>query len=205
MIGIIEYGAGNVSSVKHALERIGAEVEIISDAAVAHRFAKLVLPGVGSYRKAMESLKKSGWCAEILSHIDNGKPFLGICLGMQVLFESGDEDGPTDGLGLIPGHVELIPSVHGLRVPHVGWNSLASISANPIVEGIKKGVDFYFVHSYRCVAADPLDVVAWCDYGGEFAAIVSRGPVVGVQFHPEKSQPMGLKILENFAYGDSVC
>lgn len=205
MIGVIEYGAGNVASVKYACERIGAQAEIISDPARAEDCDRLILPGVGSFRRAMETLHERGWTSAIKDFVVAEKPFLGICLGMQVMFDSGDEDGPTLGLGLIPGAVKLMEPQVGERIPHVGWNSLCSIKCNPLLTGVKEGVDFYFVHSYHCVAANQDDVIALCNYGKSFVAAVSKGSVLGVQFHPEKSQPLGLTVLRNFAERISPC
>ncbi|MDB2615898.1 imidazole glycerol phosphate synthase subunit HisH [Luminiphilus sp.] len=205
MIGIIDYGAGNISSVMHALERVGEDAESFSDPSYAFGYDRLILPGVGSFRAAMEQLNDLGWPEAIRAHVKSCKPLLGICLGMQLLFDQGDEDGPSSGLGLISGRVVALKSKAPHRIPHVGWNSLQSNQTHPIMAGVKDHIDFYFVHSYRCVPTADEDVLASCEHGGKFVASVAKGSVVGMQFHPEKSQPAGLKILQNFAEWNGKC
>jgi glutamine amidotransferase len=205
VIGIINYGMGNLGSVRNAFEHLGFDADICSQPERADEFDRLVLPGVGSFRSGMESLDGLRWTAILKSCVSSGRPLLGICLGMQLLFDRGDEHGPTRGLGLIRGEVvKLTPCVPN-KVPHVGWNNLNSIKAHPLFEGVKPNIDFYFVHSYHCVPIDPSDTIATCDFGGEFVAGVAHGNVVGVQFHPEKSQPAGMRILENFAQWHRGC
>lgn len=205
MIGIIDYGAGNLASVRHAFDRVGVEAEAFEDPAAVGGYERLVLPGVGSFRLAMEYLVAGGWSAAVQGHVAAGRPLLGICLGMQLLFERGMEHGDTPGLGLVPGVVQALEPTQPAKVPHVGWNTLLCNKPHPLMQGVKPHVDFYFVHSYHCVPADPADVLAWCEYGGRFVASVARGNVVGMQFHPEKSQPIGLRVLQNFADWDGTC
>jgi glutamine amidotransferase len=205
VIGIIDYGAGNIASVKNACERVGQDAESFSDPALVGNFDQLILPGVGSFRMAMEQLNASGWPEVIKEHVDMGKPLLGICLGMQLLFDEGDEHGPSLGLGIIPGKVKLMQPEHPHRVPHVGWNRLFSRAAHPVMDGVKGHIDFYFVHSYQCIPKYEDHILATCDQGGLFVASVAQGSVVGMQYHPEKSQPAGLRILHNFADWDGKC
>lgn len=205
MIGIIDYGVGNLRSVRNAFEHLGYASDVCSQPERAHEFDRLVLPGVGSFRAGMEALNGLRWTAVLKSCVSSRKPLLGICLGMQLLFDRGAEHGPTDGLGLIKGDVVKLTPCAPHKVPHVGWNNLNSIKPHPLFEGVKPDVDFYFVHSYHCVPADPGDALAICDFGGEFVAGVARGNVAGVQFHPEKSQPSGMRILENFAQWKAGC
>lgn len=205
MIGIIDYGMGNLGSVRNAFEHLGYDSDICSQPERVHEFDRLVLPGVGSFRSGMEALDGLQWTAILKSSVSSGRPLLGICLGMQLLFDRGDEHGPMHGLGLIQGEVAKLAPCAPNKVPHVGWNNLSSIKPHPLFEGVKPSVDFYFVHSYHCVPIDPSDTIATCDFGGEFVAGVARGNVAGVQFHPEKSQPAGMRILENFAQWNGGC
>ena len=199
MIGIIDYGAGNLASVENVLESLAIDSAICSNPADIHDFDRIILPGVGAFSLAMELLNTKGWSDKINEFVATKKPLLGICLGMQVLFEEGEENGLTQGLGLIKGRVvEMLPEGN-LKIPHVGWNNLSSTFPHPLLSGIKNQVDFYFVHSYQCIPHSQSDVFATCDYGGEFAAFVSKKNVAGVQFHPEKSQPSGLRMLRNFS------
>ena len=205
MIGIIDYGAGNLASVQNALDYLGREATICSDPNALEEFDRIILPGVGSFRVAMDILDTQKWSAFIRAFAITGKPLLGICLGMQLLFDAGEEHGPRQGLGLIPGEVIALTPQGGGRVPHVGWNNLAAIIPHPLLFGIKPQVDFYFVHSFHCVPDDHATVLATCDHGGEFVAVVAKGNVAGVQFHPEKSQPSGLRLLDNFADWSPKC
>jgi len=205
MIGIIDYGAGNLASVKNALERAGEDAELFSDPSLAKNYDHLVLPGVGSFRMAMERLNDAGWPEEIINHVKTGKPLLGICLGMQLLFEEGDEHGPSPGLGLIPGKVKPMRPSNPHKVPHVGWNRLFPKRNHPVMDGVKDHIDFYFVHSFECIPEFDEDVLATCDHGGDFVASVARGSVIGMQYHPEKSQPAGLRLLQNFVDWNGVC
>ena len=206
MIGVIDYGMGNLGSVVNALDYLGLEAEVVDNPnrLVAHDH--LILPGVGSFCMAMRSLDMSGWSAALRQKVIEGVPLLGICLGMQLFFEAGEEHGPTVGLGLIPGRVVPLNRGGCCRVPHVGWNGLTHARRHPVFRGVPQHVDFYFVHSYQCLPDLEGTVIARCDYGGEFVAAVAKDNVVGVQFHPERSQDMGLKLLKNFSEWDgSVC
>lgn len=205
MIGIIDYGAGNLASVKNAFEHLGHEAGLCSDAQRLGDYTHVILPGVGSFRAAMDALRERGWVEAIRDYAASAKPLLGICLGMQLLFERGEEHGPSEGLGLIPGEVLRFLPAAPLKVPHVGWNSLSGVTRHPLMAGVKPNVDVYFVHSYHCVPRELGDAIALCDFGGEFVAAVARANVAGMQYHPEKSQPAGIRMLENFADWDGTC
>jgi glutamine amidotransferase len=206
MIGIINYGMGNLGSVANALKYLDLEAVIIDNPSKLDiHHDHLILPGVGSFGNAMENLNATGWSEAIREQANKGIPLLGICLGMQLMFEVGEEHGITKGLGFLSGNVTLFNSSISHPVPHVGWNSLSYTNRHPLFRDVKEHVDFYFVHSYKCVTAQPEEVLAYCDYGGEFVAAAGKKNIVGVQFHPEKSQDIGLKILENFANWDGSC
>lgn len=205
MIGIIDYGMGNLASVANALEKLGVEARLLTDSSQLSQCERAILPGVGSFARAMGNLGAGGWEVAIRDFASGGRPLLGICLGMQLLFTQGEEHGQTPGLGLIPGRVTLMRPTATALVPHVGWNSLVRARKHPLLDGVSLQADVYFVHSYACVPDNAEDVIARCDHGGLFVACTARGSVAGVQFHPEKSQPMGLRILENFAQWDGTC
>ena len=198
MIAIIDYGAGNLFSVKNALDYLG-ETNIISlDAEESRRADALILPGVGAFPDAMRKLNESGLVG-VLKEETEKKPLLGICLGMQALFEEGYEFSKTQGLGLIPGKVDLIRfrENEGQKLPHIGWNQLEISRSSVLLDGLKNGDCVYFVHSFMAYA-DPEYTVATCDYGSTVTAFVEHGNVYGAQFHPEKSGEVGLQILRNF-------
>lgn len=197
MIAIIDYGAGNLFSVQNALNYLGLENKISSDKEDIIEADRLILPGVGAFGDAMNKLNRSGLVETIKSEAAK-KPFLGICLGMQLLFEKSYEFGEFDGLGLIGGTVGLMKPQGGLPVPQMGWNSLEYNRSCPLLKGIEEGQYFYFVHSYAA-DCDLDDVYAYADYGGKVPALVGNGYVYGAQFHPEKSGDTGLAILRNFA------
>jgi imidazole glycerol-phosphate synthase subunit HisH len=205
MIGIIDYGLGNLMSVRNAFAHLGHEVQFFSTPGDAVACDRLVLPGVGSFRAGISALEARGWTDALPDLIAAPRPLLGICLGMQLLFDNGEENGPSDGLGLIPGKVVRLAPAAPHKVPHVGWNALPQIRQHPLLDGIKPHVDFYFVHSYHCVPDEHDDVVALCDFGGPFVAVAARGNVAGMQFHPEKSQPGGMRILKNFVAWNARC
>jgi glutamine amidotransferase len=205
MIGVIDYGASNLASVHNAFEYLGHSVRRCDDPNGLVDCERVLLPGVGSFRAAMEALHSGGWIPAIRDFAASGKPLLGICLGMQLLFECGEEHGPSSGLGLIPGEVIRLAPAQPAKVPHVGWNSLLRFARHPLLAGVKPQVDVYFVHSFHCVPRDADDVIALCDFGGEFVAAVARGNVAGMQYHPEKSQPAGVRMLENFVEWDGAC
>lgn len=197
MIGIIDYGAGNLFSVSNALDFLGVENKIISKTEEISYADKLILPGVGAFSDAMGKLNQSGLTQTICEEAKK-KPFLGICLGMQILFDKSFEFGETAGLDLISGTVELMTPENNLVIPQMGWNSLQINNYCPLLEGVNDNDYVYFVHSFaaRC---DNADVMAYTDYGGKVTALVAKDNVFGAQFHPEKSGKIGLKILKNFA------
>ena len=197
MIAVVDYGAGNLFSVKNALTYIGVAHEITADPARIAAADGVLLPGVGAFPDAMRRLRDAG-LVDPLREAAVRRPFLGICLGMQLLFERGYEFAPCEGLGLLPGAVERLPE-NGLKIPHMGWNALdVRRPACPLLRGVPDGSYVYFVHSYAAVC--PADVVAASTpYGGDVTALVWRGNVFGAQFHPEKSAAHGLQMLRNFA------
>jgi glutamine amidotransferase len=200
LVGIINYGIGNIRSVFNALEYIGLEAEILEADADFGECSHLILPGVGAYAKAMKNITASGIDQKIRKHVFSNKPLLGICLGMQLLSISGEEGVDTQGLGFIEGEVRKMDV--SLHIPHVGWNNIKIHQEHPILENVKRDVDFYFVHSYQFQCEKETSLIATTDYEKEITAIVAEGSVVGTQFHPEKSQTNGLKILENFCNWD---
>ena len=197
-IAVLDYGMGNLRSVEKALQHVGAQAELTSDRPRAEAADGLVLPGVGAFPKAMTSVRRLGLDALVGSRLEAGVPVLGICLGMQLLFERSAELGGAEGLGLLPGTVEPL-AAHGLKVPQIGWNPVAWGRPSELSRGLPGPCPFYHVHSFAPRPADPGDVLAAADYGGEFVTAVEREPVYGVQFHPEKSGPHGLRLLGNFA------
>ncbi len=199
MITIVDYGMGNLRSVQKAFEKVGTEATICSQPEEIAQATKLVLPGVGAFRDAIQALKQQSLVEPILEHVDSGKPFLGICLGLQLLFDTSYEDGEFEGLGVIPGKVVRFQDQPDLKIPHMGWNQIQSTGDHPILAGIPENEHFYFVHSYYVAPDEESVVAAYTDYGCRFASIVSRDNVVASQFHPEKSQSAGLKLLKNFA------
>ena len=203
-ITLIDYGGSNLRSVQKALEAVGARAQATADPDEVRRATRLVLPGVGAFGAGMAALRVRGLDVAAAEAVGAGAWLLGICLGMQFLFDESDEMGHHTGLGLIPGQVtrfaaDLSDGGRPLKVPHVGWNEIDHDATHPLLAGVAPGAHAYFVHSYVCVPVDPSDVLARADYGGPFAAVVGRGRVLGIQFHPEKSQRVGLRILSNFA------
>jgi glutamine amidotransferase len=198
-IAVVDYGAGNLRSVAKALERSALAVEVSSDAAALAHYDAIVLPGVGAFADAMASLRAKGIGDAVAAAIAGGKPYLGLCLGMQVLFESSDEHGMTAGLGVLRGRVERFPANRPLHVPHIGWNQVRWRGAHPVVAKLPREDAYYYVHSYRVVDADAADIAGVTDYGGEFTCAVARGNLFAVQFHPEKSQGAGKRVLDAFA------
>ncbi|PLR78149.1 imidazole glycerol phosphate synthase subunit HisH [Bacillus sp. V3-13] len=200
MIGIIDYGMGNLFSVSKALERLGVPFFISENVEELEAADTLILPGVGSFRDAMERLKQTGLADMIIRFARTGKPLLGICLGMQLLFEESEENGLTAGLSLLPGKVHRFPGItaggESYKVPHMGWNRLRFVQDSPILKNID--ADFvYFVHSYYVSAGEEV-VIADADYDVEVPAVVGRANIFGMQFHPEKSGPLGMELLRNF-------
>ncbi len=197
MIAIVDYGAGNLRSVANALRYLGADVVTVDTPAGLERADKIVLPGVGAFGAGMDALRRAGFEEPLKAAAAAGTPLIGICLGMQYLFERSDEMGDHAGLGLLPGRVTRFPA-EGPKVPHIGWNQLHRRQDHPLLAGVADGAYAYFVHSYYVEAGDPSDVVACTGYGLEFASVVARGNLFGIQPHPEKSQGVGLRILRNF-------
>ena len=200
VIAVIDYQAGNLRSVELAFARIGAEARVTGDPAAIAAADGAVLPGVGAFADAMAALRRSGLISVIREFAASGRPFLGICLGMQALFDESEEGEGAQGLGLIPGRVCRLPDC-GLKIPQIGWNSLSPQKKSPLLAGLDRGGDMYayFVHSYACFPDRREDVLTVTEYGVPFASAVERGNVVGVQFHPEKSGDDGQRILNNFA------
>lgn len=196
-ISILDYGMGNLRSVQKALERVGAEVEVTRDPDVIRGAAGLVLPGVGAFPKAMEAVRALRFDELMREHVDAGRPALGICLGMQLLFESSSELGGAEGLGLLEGDVAALDAP-GLKVPHIGWNEVGWTNGTPLAGGLANPTAFYHVHSFAPRPARAEDILGRSAYGTEFASVVGRGNVFGVQFHPEKSGHDGLAVLRNF-------
>lgn len=199
-VGVVNYGMGNIGSVRRALCRLGADPVSLDDPTELAEVDRFVIPGVGSFADAMANMVQRGWHDEIRRQVlEQGKLALGICLGMQLLASRGLEHGDTEGLDLIPGEVRRL-DVLGctLRIPHVGWNQLACVGEHPLCAGTPTGTDFYFVHSFAFVTQDPQDVLASVDYGVPVAAAVARGNALGLQHHPEKSGKAGFRQIKNF-------
>ncbi|MDN5292814.1 MAG: imidazole glycerol-phosphate synthase subunit HisH [Eubacteriales bacterium] len=196
MIGIIDYGRGNLRSVEKGFARMGHAARIVTTPEEALQMDGLVLPGVGAFGDAMASLRKAGMVEAIREFIASGRPFLGICLGLQLLFDESEEFGRHQGLGIFPGRVVMFPS--DLKVPHMGWNQVELVRECPLFAGIPNGTAFYFVHSYYVRPEKEEITVAVTEYGVRFTSVAARGNVFGIQFHPEKSSTLGLKILDNF-------
>ncbi len=194
-IAIADYGIGNLGSVTKAFRGAGAEVQLTGDPDALRRADALILPGDGAFAATMGEVERRGLVPVLRQAVEQGKPFLGICIGMQLLFEESEEHGLHRGLGLLPGRVRRFDGA--LPVPHMGWNALRPRRAHPLLAGLPESAYVYFVHSYFCDAAEDV-VIASSDYGRDFAAVVGRGSVLGVQFHPEKSQQVGLRIVANF-------
>ena len=197
-IAIIDYGMGNLRSVQKAFERLGHAAEVTRDAERITRAPGVVLPGVGAFAACMTNLAAAGLVEPVREVIGAGRPFLGICLGMQLLFDESEEFGPVAGLGILPGRVVRFPADPERKVPHMGWNALRVVRRAPQLAGIDDGSYVYFVHSYYPVPRDPDVVATTTPYGEEFASSVVRDNVFACQFHPEKSQQVGLRLLDNF-------
>ena len=199
MIAIVDYGVGNLFSLESSLKRVGAETVVTSDRAVIERAEKIILPGVGAFADAAKKLKESGLGDVVKAQAALGKPLMGICLGMQILFEKSYEYGENEGLGLLKGNVVPMKGYidENLKIPHIGWNTLRFVRKNPLFKYLKNGDYVYFVHSY--FVSDCQDsLIADTEYGKPLTAAVAKGNVYGCQFHPEKSGDVGLKILQAF-------
>jgi imidazole glycerol-phosphate synthase subunit HisH len=203
MITIIDYGMGNLRSVQKGFEKVGFDAKVTDDPREVSKAERLVLPGVGAFRDCMTNLREGGFVEPILKHVESGRPFLGICLGLQLLFTESEEFGRHQGLGIVPGRVVRFPEGMRdrdgeLKVPHMGWNEIAIRRPAPIFQGIEDGSSVYFVHSYYVVPEDPEVTATETDYGLSFCSSIWKDNVMATQFHPEKSQQVGLKILKNF-------
>ncbi len=199
MIAIIDYGAGNLQSVKKALDFIGAESIITDNPETINACDKILLPGVGSFGDAMDSMRQKGLVETVKENALSGKPFLGICLGLQLLFEESEETPNVKGLGIFKGKIKKFPNDMGLKIPHIGWNSLEIRQNDTIFKDIPQNSYVYFVHSYYLHADEESDVATVTNYGIDFHSAVGKGNIFATQFHPEKSGEVGLQILRNFA------
>lgn len=199
MIAIVDYQMGNLRSVQKAFERVGHEAIVTADAAQLADADKIILPGVGAFQDAMRELTDRNLIEPIRQAVTDGRPLLGICLGMQLLFDTSFEDGEHQGLGIIPGQVVHFDLPADYKVPHMGWNQIDPQQETPLLEDIPQGTHFYFVHSYYVAPKESTAIAATTDYGGAFCSIVARENIYATQFHPEKSQEFGLKLLRNFA------
>jgi glutamine amidotransferase len=197
VIAIVDYGIGNLRSVQKAVERVGATAVVSGDPSALDAARGVILPGVGAFGDGMAHLRARKLVEPVLCQVEEGKPLLGICLGMQLLFDESEEMGHHQGLGLLPGRVVRFPE-GDLKVPHIGWNQLR-VHKGMLLDGVADGAHAYFVHSYYAAPEEPADVLATTEYGIEFASVVGRGKVLGAQFHPEKSQEVGLRLLSNYA------
>jgi glutamine amidotransferase len=199
-IAIIDYGMANLRSVQKAFEQVGHRAEIVASPEAIDRVDKIVLPGVGAFKDAIVTLRDRGFDVAVKRHIDKGKAFLGICLGLQMLFDVGYEDGEHKGLGIIPGRCVRfdVDRTLGLKVPHMGWNQLIQKRPSPLLKDLPSEASVYFVHSYHVEPASAEVIATTTDYGGEFVSSIWRDNIVATQFHPEKSQKVGLAMLRNF-------
>ena len=196
---IIDYGMGNLGSLRRSLEECGADVSISTDPSDVKAAPRLILPGVGAFPDAMKTLRDRGWIPELEGAVKANVPLLGICLGMQLLAEKGYEGEETTGLGFVPGVVRrLEPASRDIRLPHVGWNEVHQVQQSPLFAGVGDRTDFYFVHSYHFTTTRPEDVITTTDYCGGFTSTVHSGTAFGTQFHPEKSSRAGFQVLKNF-------
>jgi glutamine amidotransferase len=201
VISIIDYGMANLRSVQKGFEHVGASARIISKPEQIKGAEKLVLPGVGAFQDAVGVLREHELAGPIIDYINSGKPFLGICLGLQLLFDVGYEDGEHQGLGVLRGMCVRfdVDTTMGLKVPHMGWNQLTIVRRSPILQDLPDGANVYFVHGYHVVPEDPSVIATTTDYGWPFVSSIWRDNIMATQFHPEKSQKVGLRMLENFA------
>lgn len=199
MIHIVDYGMGNLRSVQKAFEKLGFEAVIARHHREVAAAKKLVLPGVGAFRDAIAELKRQDLTGPVCEHVAAGRPFLGICLGLQMLMDVSYEDGEFEGLKIIPGKVVRFENRPGLKVPHMGWNQLERARPSAILDGVPDGASFYFVHSYFVQPDEESVIATRTEYGVPFVSSIARGNLFATQFHPEKSQRVGMKLLENFA------
>lgn len=204
-IGLLRMPIGNLQSAWNALYELGFDPVFLDEDSDFDGFSHLIVPGVGNYKAVMAHLEAKGLPDKIRNFAASGRPTLGICVGMQLLATNGTESGETEGLGFISARVERLPGGPGMPLPHVGWSTVDLTRPHPVTENLKQGRDFYFVHSYAMQCDDPVDRIGVTNYGTDFGSIVGRDNVVGFQFHPEKSQANGLKLLENFCHWDGTC
>ncbi|HYM70400.1 MAG TPA: imidazole glycerol phosphate synthase subunit HisH [bacterium] len=197
MIAIVDYGAGNLHSIRQALLRLGLDARVVETPEELESVTALVVPGDGAFGPAVARLRALGWAERISEHVRAGRPFLGVCLGMQLLFDESEEDGLHLGLGVLPGRVVPLPET--VKVPHMGWNQLRVVRPSPLLDGVSTGAYVYFLHSYHVAPKDAGLVAATTAYGGEVAAVVGRDNLWATQFHPEKSGPVGARMLQNIA------
>ena len=198
---LVDAGTGNLHSVQHALIHLGCQVTLTADPELVRRGGRILLPGVGAFGTFMDGLRQRGLDFALREAIQRGNPLLGICVGMQALLETGEEMGEQPGLGILPGRVTRFPERPGLKIPHTGWNQFWPQVSSPLFAGMPDGPYAYFNHSYYCSLAQPQDAIACTEYGIQFASVLRRENVWGIQFHPEKSQKIGLRLLENFVSG----
>ncbi len=198
MLAIVDYGMGNLRSVQKGFAKVGMEAAVVNTPEDIGRASAVVLPGVGAFRDCMRNLEELGLAGPIIRSIESGKPFLGICLGLQLLFSESHEFGVHKGLGVFKGKVLRFPGNSGLKVPHMGWNTINIKNRPPVLSGVPDGSSFYFVHSYYVAPEDQSIVAATTEYGIEYTSMVWKDNIFAVQFHPEKSQSMGLEILRAF-------
>jgi len=197
MIAIVDYGMGNLRSVQKAFQHVGAHAEIVNEVKDIEKATHIVLPGVGAFGDAMRNLKQAALIDPIVTAIGRGRPFLGICLGLQLMFSESEEMGTHRGLDVLSGQVRKFPE--GERIPQIGWNQVRIQKETPLFEGVPDGSYFYFVHSFYVDAQNKADVVGVTDYGIDYTSVAGSDCAFGVQFHPEKSQDAGLKLLQNFS------
>ncbi len=198
-LGVIDYGMGNLRSVLNALDEVGREAALLSAPEQVSAYDKIIIPGVGAFSEAMSNLRQSGMDEALAHHVAAGKLLLGICLGMQLICRKSHENGEHQGLGWIDAEVRHFPPSEGLKVPHMGWNAIDINYDKPVVSDVPSGADVYFVHSYYVDCADKNDELGSTEHGIRFASIIARDNVYGMQFHPEKSQNVGMQLLRNFA------
>jgi imidazole glycerol-phosphate synthase subunit HisH len=199
MIAIIDYGMGNLRSVQKAFEKVGYPAVVTNDPDVVAKAGKIVLPGVGAFEDAIAELRNRNLVQPVLQAIDSGKPFLGICLGLQLLFDVSYENGRHEGLGVLRGEVVRFDLPRGYSIPHMGWNQIAFSKRPPVLDGMDPGTYFYFVHSFYVVPQDADVIATTTDYGNLFCSMIAWDNVFATQFHPEKSQSAGLRFFRNFA------